>query len=59
MQPYNGKLMNRSFSRYVMSLASDNRHFESDDMLLICHMTACDHIFKGLCDLWEEVPHSK
>ena len=29
----------------------DHRHCASEDkMLLICHLTSCDHTFKGLCE---------
>ena len=28
-------------------------------MFLICHVSSCDHMFKGLSDLWVEAPQGK
>ena len=34
----------------------EHKHYDSEDMFLICHMTSRKHMFQGLCELTGGIP---
>ena len=34
----------------------EHKHYDSEDMFLICHMTSRKHMFQGLCEFRGGIP---
>ena len=34
----------------------EHKHYDSEDMFLICHMTLRKHMFQGLCEFMGGIP---